>query len=132
MLVSYVVFCFLEIILIILGTLACIIPGIWMQLAWWPGNYLIIDKKATAFSAFGKAQQITKGNLMNSLVIGLIYFAGQIVGFLLCCVGLFFTVPLIRVFAATAYGMLAGDQVTSQAAKPDVPGSDLAGDNPFA
>lgn len=114
------------------GFLFCIIPGIWMSLMWWPGVYLIVDKQGTAFSSFGKASLITKGNLLNCFVVFLIVMAVNIVGFLACCIGIIFSMPLTTVILATTYRMLAGDQSTRQVASPDVPGSDLVGDNPFA
>lgn len=57
---------------IVLGTIALIVPGILLALAWSVGGVVAVVEN-TGFKSFGRSAQLTKGNRGSLLVIFLIY-----------------------------------------------------------
>ena len=90
------------------GLVLCIVPGFILLFLFWPGYYLVIDRKTPVFESFGIAREITKGNFLNTLLLGLTSFAIIFVGLLALCVGIFVAQPLVLLLGGASYLMMSG------------------------
>ncbi len=95
-------------IAIVVGFLACIVPGILLLLFFWPFYWLIIDRKAGAIESFGMAYQFGKANAGTTFVLWLASFGIMLLGVLACLVGILFAAPLVSVIWGAAYLMMSG------------------------
>jgi len=89
--------------LIALGLALCVIPGIYLAVAWCFALPLIMDKQLSFWDAMELSRKTVNQNWWSVLwlivVCGLINFGGG----LLCCVGIFFTLPLTGLAMMYAY-----------------------------
>lgn len=95
-------------VLVGLGLILCIIPGLFIAVAWQFTPYRIIDRGETATEALSGSWELVKPQFW-SLVGLLLALAGiNLIGALLCLVGLLVTVPLSAVAVAHAYRTASG------------------------
>ncbi|MHB1036610.1 MAG: TFIIB-type zinc ribbon-containing protein [Pirellulales bacterium] len=92
----------------------CIIPGVILFLMFGQSYYLIIDRNVPVMDAFSLSKEITTGNKLTLLLLGLIAFAILILGFLALCVGVFFAYPLAILISVVAYLMMTGQDTAGQ------------------
>ena len=91
-------------IMIGLGFLFLIIPGIILSLMFWPVFYVIVDRNTGVIESLRQAHEVTTGNYLAVFVL---YLAGM--GILLLgifpglCIGMLFTAPLFSLLWAVAY-----------------------------
>jgi hypothetical protein len=83
------------------GLMLCILPGIYLAVAWYFTFFLVIDKKLDFWPAMEVSRQVV--NKVWWSVLGLLIVNGLIclLGFMMLCVGIFVTFPIT--LAATAY-----------------------------
>ena len=74
----------------------------------WPGYFLIVDRKARVFEAFGLGFSIAKKNVFQSFLIFCIAALISWAGLILFCVGFIFSVPLGMQVIACAYLNMSG------------------------
>jgi hypothetical protein len=90
-----------PILLVILGFIVAMVPATYLSVGWIFSLPLIIDKQMEFWPAMRASRQMVGKHwwlVFGLLVVcGLIYFAG----FLACCVGLFFALPIV--FGAMMY-----------------------------
>ncbi len=85
---------FLLAIILIVGFILFIIPGIFFILMYCFVKILIIDKDLGPIEAFKESATLTRGNRLKLLLLFLIIAAFNFVGLLCFIVGLFVTVPI--------------------------------------
>lgn len=120
-------------LLVGVGTVACLFPGLALGALFWPGFYAIADRRATFFEAFGYSLHFIHGNFWTSILLLLVLCGVNIVGVLACGIGLLFSAPLQYVLLATAYRHMAGDPKSQQASNVLDPMSGQGMDeSPFA
>ena len=94
--------------LIALGLALCVIPGIYLAVAWCFALPLIIDKQMSFWDAMELSRKTINQSWWSALwlvvVCGLINLGGG----LLCCVGIFFTLPLTGLAMMYAYNDVFG------------------------
>lgn len=97
-------------LLITLGLALCVIPGIYLAVAWSFALPLVIDKQMGSWQAMELNRQAIYPRWWSMawllLICGLINFGGG----LLCCVGIFFTLPLTGLAMMYAYEDVFGTQ----------------------
>jgi uncharacterized membrane protein len=109
---SYIVAAILYGLMVFVGLIFCIIPGIILAIMFMFYGYLIVeDPTLGPTDALKKAQEITKGRLGELFVFGLALFGINLVGALLCGVGLIFTYGITAIAVAYAYRTLNGEPV---------------------
>ena len=91
-------------IIVVLGFVCCILPGIYLcaRLQYTTFN-LIDNKEDNAFTAIGKSWDMTKGNGLTLFGLQFIYLGIIIIGLLCCCVGIFFAPVVITFIEAAVY-----------------------------
>ncbi len=96
-------------IMIGLGLLLLIVPGIILALMFWPCLYVIVDRGAGVFEALDRARAVTAENYSAVILLALANFGIQILGiFPGLCIGLLFTAPFGWLLFAVAYVRMSG------------------------
>jgi len=109
---SYVVASILYGLMVFVGLIFCIVPGIILAIMFMFYGYLIVENPDLGpTEALSKAQQITKGRLGELFLFGLALFGINLIGAILCGVGLLFTYGISAVAVAYAYRTLNGEPV---------------------
>jgi uncharacterized membrane protein len=93
-----------------LGFLACVVPGILLALTFWPFAYLLVDRDLPGLEPLSKAREITRPNWGSVFVLSLATIGINLLGLLACCVGLIFTSPLTLLMFAVAYCRMTGQR----------------------
>lgn len=93
-------------LIVIGGLILLIIPGIYWAIKYHFYGYLIIDQGMGPMDAIKKSGELTDGVKWNLLVFWLALFGIYILGFLACCVGVLFAIPVILVAVAYVYRTL--------------------------
>lgn len=101
----YIVSNLIRQIIIVIGFLLLIVPGIIFSIKFQFVEYLIVDKKM-GIDSLSKSWNMTKGVKWNLFLFGLLLGVINIVGFLLLIVGLFVTIPLSMIAQAYVYKKL--------------------------
>ena len=83
------------------GFLCCILPAIYLGVAWTFAVPLVIDKKMDFWPAMELSRQVVQKHWWLLFGLGLVNMLVVIVGLALCCVGACVAMPIA--FAATAY-----------------------------
>lgn len=103
-------------LMVILGLLLFIVPGIYLALKFWPAGHFIVDRDCNLMKGFELAGQYTDGNKGACFVMFLIAFAVFLAGLLLFCVGFLFAYPLVTQMYTVAYLMMTRQQIHRPAA----------------
>lgn len=98
-------------LLISIGLVALIIPGVYLALKYWPFYYFIVDRDCGVGDSFSLAGEYTTGNKLNSFWLFLISLGLATVGMLMCCVGAILTYPIASLMWAVGYLMMTSQPV---------------------
>jgi len=115
------------------GLVLLIIPGIIFALMLSQYFYLIVDRNVGIIESLELSKQITHGNKLMILVLWLLSVALVFAGFLMCCVGVIFTAPLVSLMYAVAYLAMTGQPTGDRQYHPQAsaPYADGTGASPF-
>ena len=113
-------------IIISLGTVLCIIPGIFLaaRLSLVP-VYLIDNPDAGVGEAINHSWEHTKGNFWNLVGLGLVYVLLCIAGLVCCCVGVYFAQAIGYFMITVTYLTLCGEEKTPECAVAEAEGVHL-------
>ena len=99
-----------------IGFLLCIIPGIIIAIIYGLYGYVIVDEGVNSpIDALKRSAEITQGNRGTLFLLGLALLGINIVGALLCLVGLLFTYGITAIAVAHAYRTLKGQAIAPAA-----------------
>jgi len=98
-------------IVVYIGLIACIIPGIFLAVRLQLYVFNIIDHDANAFDALSRSWNSTKGNSMDIFLLGLALVLVNFVGLICCGIGLLVTMPITIIAFALIYRLLTGGKV---------------------
>ena len=93
-------------LIVVVGFILLIIPGIIFSIKLQFTEYLIVDKKMDAVDAIKASWEMTKGVKWNLFLLGLLLGLINILGFLCLVIGLIITVPLAMIAEAYVYRKL--------------------------
>lgn len=93
-------------IVIIIGLILLIVPGIIAMLMFVFTPYLVVERKMWPIEAMKESARITKGHRMNLFVLMLMLLGLNIVGALFLLIGLLVTIPISMLAVAHAYRTL--------------------------
>jgi uncharacterized membrane protein len=111
---SFIVAAILFGLMVWVGLILCIIPGIILFLVFMFYGFIIVENPNIGpTDALKKSQEITRGRLGELFVFGLAIFGINFVGALLCGVGLLFTYGISYIAVAYAYKTLRGEPVAA-------------------
>ena len=98
-------------ILVIVGLIACILPGLALLVFTWFSTVAIVDRNLSPIDGIRASIDIVKKNFGSVLLAFLTFVALHIVGFVLCGVGLLVTIPVAYLFLVYTYRRLSGGSV---------------------
>ena len=107
LLLNYIAGSFLSGIIILLGFLALIIPGIYISIRLQFVTYLIIDKGLGPIEAIKESWRMTKNQVWNLFLFGIILGLINLAGILALIFGLFWSIPTTALATAFVYKKLA-------------------------
>jgi uncharacterized membrane protein len=94
-----------------IGLILCIVPGIIAGVIFGFYGYVIVDRGLGIGDAFSRASEITKGQRGTVFLLALAFFGINLLGALLCGVGLLVSYPVTIVAGGYAYRVLSGEPV---------------------
>jgi hypothetical protein len=94
---------FVHTLLIILGSLLCILPGIYLSIAWVFSLMILADKKYGFWESMEISRQVVTANWGWMLLLLLVSAVIGVLGVLGCFIGLFITIPFSYLMLAAAY-----------------------------
>jgi hypothetical protein len=103
---KYLIGSILYSLIVILGLILLIIPGIIWAIQFQPFAYLIVDKGLGPIQALKESSKITKGNRWNLFSFLVILIFLQTLGAFIFLIGLFITVPITLIAYAYVYRKL--------------------------
>ena len=106
---SFLVAAFLTGLVVVLGFVAFIIPGIVLALMFFFVKFLVIDRDMNPIDAMKESARITKHNRFELLILALLALALTVVGALCLGVGLLVSVPVTSLALVRAYRLLEHD-----------------------
>ncbi|HEX2792708.1 MAG TPA: DUF975 family protein [Candidatus Paceibacterota bacterium] len=93
-------------ILVVVGLILLIVPGVIAAIALMFATYLVIDRGLGPIPALKESARLTKGNRWKLFLLSIALGLMNVVGMLLLFVGLFVTVPVSLLASAHAYRTL--------------------------
>lgn len=102
-LIKYIAGTVLYLLIVLVGFIFLIVPGIIFGLKYQFFTYFILEKGAGPIEAIRRSSQITKGALPELLVFGILTSLINLLGVMCCFVGIFATVPVTMVAYARVY-----------------------------
>jgi uncharacterized membrane protein len=113
---SYILASILFGLMLFVGFILCIIPGIIVGIVFMFYGYLIVENPTLGpTDALKRASELTKGRIGELFVFGLALFGINLIGAILCGIGLLFTYGITAVAVAYAYRTLNGEPVAQVA-----------------
>lgn len=97
-----------AVVLLLAGVGLAFIPYFYILLAFSPSLYLIVDRNAGALESLQLSREVTAGNKLQLLLVWIVGGFVYLLGFLACCVGVFFTGPLFGMIITVAYLSMTG------------------------
>lgn len=105
-LINYVLTSIMSAVIVLMGLILFIIPGIIFALRVQFSKYLVIDKGLGPVEAIQKSWKMTKGVSFNLFLFAILLMLINLLGLLAFVVGLFISVPLTMVANAFVYRKL--------------------------
>lgn len=104
----YVLGQLLVAVVVLVGLVLLIVPGIIAAMGLMFSSYLIIDKERGPIEAFKESWHLTKGHKWQLFLLVLAIIALNIIGFLALLIGLVVTIPVSMLAVTHAYRKLLG------------------------
>jgi hypothetical protein len=100
--------------LMTLGLILCILPGIYLAVGYVFALPLVIDKKMEFWTAMEVSRRVVHEQWWSTLALVIVLALVALAGFLLCCVGALITIPLSTAAFLYVYEDLFGAQAAAQ------------------
>lgn len=100
-------------VLVGLGLMLCVLPGIMLMLRYWPVLYVLVDEDLPALECFSRAAEITRNNWETILLLGILSLLIELAVQFLCGLLMIVIHPLIMLVFSTAYVKLTGQEPVS-------------------
>lgn len=90
-----------QMFLVLLGTALCVIPGIYLSVAWYFAMPLVIDRRMNFWAAMELSRKMVNKHWFLIFAFLVVYGLLVLAGVIACCIGIFVTMPIG--FAALMY-----------------------------
>jgi uncharacterized membrane protein len=105
-LVQTIIGAIIYMVMVFIGLIFLVIPGIYVALKYQFFSEIIIDKNVSALEALQQSGEITKGNLLNLFIAGIVLAVVFILGIIALGIGLFVTFPVVTLAYTYIYRQL--------------------------
>ncbi|MCM1109337.1 MAG: hypothetical protein NC388_09885 [Clostridium sp.] len=90
------------------ASMLCLVPGIYLWLRWIFVPVIVVDHPEWSFGEVcNRSWDLTKGHVLDLLLLVVVMIGINIIGLLCCCVGILFTLIISHFMLVTAYRMLS-------------------------
>jgi uncharacterized membrane protein len=103
----------LFILMVIVGFLCLIIPGIIVSLMFFPYQYVLVDEDPPGIDCLWRAKTYTDGNKGAIFMLCLAAFGINLLGACALLIGMVFTIPLTTLMMAVAYCKMTGQRTVA-------------------
>ncbi len=97
-----------------IGTVACIIPGLLLGIMFWPFAHVLVDEDQPGIASLNRAKELTDGNWGSIFIVLIFSLACMIAGFFACGLGLIVAIPFTQVLYAVTYDRMTCQPALSQ------------------
>jgi phage FluMu protein Com len=111
---SILVASILVALIVLVGLILFIVPGVIFALMFSQYYYLILDRKVGIIESLNISKDITTGSKLTLFGIGMVEIALVFLGILACCVGLLAVVPFITLLPPIIYLAMTGQPTADQ------------------
>lgn len=94
-------------LIVLVGFICLIIPGIWLAIRLQYCKYLVVDQKMGPVEALKGSWKMTKGNVWNLIGFGFALLLLNLLGLMALVVGIIVTAPISMIAAAFVYRKLS-------------------------
>lgn len=94
-------------VMVVVGLIFLIVPGIYLAVMFWPVLYLVLDDDLDVMDTFRKARAMTEGHRWSLFIVGLAIVGLNIIGLIAFLIGVIFTGALSLLIGAATYDELA-------------------------
>ena len=91
-----------------LGFLCCILPGIYLGVAWWLAAPLVMDKRLEFWPAMELSRKVISAHWWQFFGLCLLCILVSLLGVLACCIGILVAMPVVLAAGAYAYEDIFG------------------------
>jgi hypothetical protein len=102
-----------QIVLVFAGYILCVIPGIYLSVAWYFAIPLVIDKGLGFWEAMELSRKMVNKHWFLVFAFMLVYGLLAVSGILACCIGIFVTMPIGFAALMYAYETIFSERKTS-------------------
>ena len=95
-------------LLLVVGILIAAVPTIVVSLMFSQYAFLIVDRNAEIIESLTLSKEITTGNKLTMLVLGILAVLIMFAGLFVCCVGMLVSAAYIMVLWSVAYLAMSG------------------------
>lgn len=99
-------------LLVVIGFILLIVPGLYLAIKYQYVQYLIVDKNMDVIEAFKESGKMTDGHKWNLLLLAFLFVAIVILGVMALGIGLLVALPIVMVAQAYVYKKLSSNTVT--------------------
>lgn len=103
---NYAIAAVLYGLIVVIGLILLIIPGIVLMLAYWFTPYIVVDRGLGPLEALKESARITKGRRLDLFLLLLAVLGLNIIGAILLFVGLLVSIPVTTLAVVHAYRTL--------------------------
>ena len=96
-------------ILVAIGTLLCILPGLYLAVGYMFSSFLVVSRNLDFWQGMETSRKAVTANLGSVIILLLALLGINILGALACLVGLIFTIPLTYCAGVVAFHMMFED-----------------------
>lgn len=108
--VKYVVGAIVYSLLVLIGGMLCLIPGIFVAVRFMFASFILLDEPETnVIEAFKKSWNMTAGNFWTLFGLGLMAILVLFVGLVCCCIGVIFSLVITYFMMTIAYYYFKGN-----------------------
>ena len=108
-------------VLVSVGLLFCLLPGIYLAVAWKFAVPLVVDKKMEFWPAMELSRKVVSKHWWTMLGLLLVGALVVVLGFIACFVGVFVAIPVVLAAMAYAYEDIFGRAVSRPAGETTAP-----------
>ncbi len=102
-------------IIVGIGCMFCLIPGIWLGVRLWYAPLLAATQGASFNEAFSRSWEMTKGHFWELFLMGLTMIGIGILGFCACCVGYYFAAVIMCFMLVVSFYVLKPEDASAPA-----------------
>jgi hypothetical protein len=101
-------------VIVSIGNMLCVVPGIFLATMFSQAIFLVVDRNVAVMDSFNQSKDLTNGNKMTIFVTYLVAFLGaMVVSMLTCGIGSLFATPFLWLLGVVMYLRITGQPIVA-------------------